>query len=334
MKKLHFLKKLTVKRIINIIKVYFSYFLSILFKVNVRFGFPMSMSIEPTGVCNLRCPECPSGLRQITRKNNFIEVDLFKKVLDETSPYLSSLILYFQGEPYLHPKFTELVQYAANEKGVYTLTSTNAHFLTEENAKKTVLSGLDKLIVSIDGTTQETYEQYRKAGNLEKVKEGLKNIVKQKKLLSSSTPEVAVQFLVVKPNEHQLSEIKQLVKDFGADSLILKSAQLYDYKNGNHLLTSFDKYSRYRKKTDGTYEIKNKLKSRCSRLWNSTVITTDGEVLPCCFDKDAKYSAGNLNTENFKDINNNEKYKSFRKRLLSGRKNIDICKNCTEGLKL
>ncbi len=333
MKRLFF-RKLTFRRVINIIKVYFSYLLSIVFKTTVRFGFPVSLSIEPTGVCNLRCPECPSGLRQISRKEKYIKLDLYKKVIDEAAPYLASLILYFQGEPYLHPEFTDLVKYASLEKKVYTITSTNAHFLTEERAKSTVLSGLDKLIISIDGTTQATYEQYRKSGNLEKVKEGLKNIVEQKAKLKSETPEVAVQFLVVKPNEHQIEAIKQLAKEYGADAVILKSAQLYDYKNGHPLMTSFDKYSRYKKNPDGTYKIKNKLKSRCSRLWNSSVITTDGELLPCCFDKDAKYTVGNILEENLSQLNNNAQAKAFRKKLLSGRKNIDICKNCTEGLRL
>jgi MoaA/NifB/PqqE/SkfB family radical SAM enzyme len=123
-----------------------------------------------------------------------LQSDLFKKVIDELAPSLSYLTFYFQGEPYLHPNFLELVKYAA-DKNIYTATSTNAHYLNDAAAKKTIESGLDRLIISIDGTTQETYEAYRKGGKLDKVIEGARNIVRWKKELKSITPFVVFQFL-------------------------------------------------------------------------------------------------------------------------------------------
>ena len=89
-----------------------------------------------------------------------LDPSLFRNVMDEVVGSLSYLTFYFQGEPYLHPSFLGMVEYAAT-KGIYTATSTNAHFLSEESARETVLSGLDRLIVSIDGTTQKTYQSYR-----------------------------------------------------------------------------------------------------------------------------------------------------------------------------
>ena len=82
------------------------------------------------------------------------------------------LIFYFQGEPYLNPDFLDMVKYASGKK-IYTATSTNAHYLNDANARRTIESGLDRLIISIDGTTQETYQQYRVGGHLNKVLEGL-----------------------------------------------------------------------------------------------------------------------------------------------------------------
>ena len=73
------------------------------------------------------------------------------------------LTFYFQGEPYINPKFLEMVSYASKKK-IFTSTSTNAHYLDSETARKTVESGLDKLIISIDGTSQDTYEAYRIGG--------------------------------------------------------------------------------------------------------------------------------------------------------------------------
>jgi radical SAM protein with 4Fe4S-binding SPASM domain len=227
-----------------------------------------------------------------------------------------------------------MVRYASDKK-IYTATSTNAHYLNDDNAKKTVESGLDRLIISIDGTTQEVYQQYRRGGRLHKVIEGAENIVKWKKKLKSRTPFVIFQFLVVKPNEHQVEQVKQLAKKVGVDDIWFKTAQVYDYQNDpNNLIPTIDKFSRYKKTGDGAYKVKNRLNNHCWKLWHTNVITWDGLVVPCCFDKDAMHRLGNLRTQSFKEIWHNDNYKQFRRELMAGRKNIDICANCSEGTKV
>ena len=136
-----------------------------------------------------------------------LKKDFFRQTIDDIHKELLYLIFYFQGEPFLNPDFLEMVKYA-HDKGIYTATSTNAHYLNDEKAKRTVESGIDRLIISIDGTTQDVYKQYRVGGNLDKVLQGARNIVKWKKELNSKTPFVFFQFLVVKPNEHQIEDIK------------------------------------------------------------------------------------------------------------------------------
>lgn len=329
---MNLVSKLTPARLWNGVKVLSSYYLSLLRKKPVQWGLPVSISFEPTTSCNLRCPECPSGLRAFTRPTGMLQKDFFRQTIDEIHKELLYLIFYFQGEPYLNPGFLEMVRYAADKK-IYTATSTNAHYLTDENAKRTVESGLDRLIISIDGTTQDTYKQYRVGGNIDKVIQGAKNIVKWKKELNSKTPFVFFQFLVVKHNEHQIEEIKQLAKEIGVDEVRFKTAQVYDYENDpNNLIPSIEKFSRYKKKSDGSYQPKNKLANRCWKLWHSNVITWDGLVVPCCFDKDAMHRLGNLKNESFKTVWHNDNYKQFRSELMMGRKNIDICANCSEGV--
>jgi radical SAM protein with 4Fe4S-binding SPASM domain len=226
-----------------------------------------------------------------------------------------------------------MVQYA-NSKGIFTATSTNAHYLDNETAKATVESGLDKIIISIDGTTQETYEQYRIGGKLDKVLDGTRNLVKWKRKLHSKSPLLVFQFLVVKPNEHQVKELQTMANDIGVDTIAFKTAQLYDYENGNALMPENEQYSRYKLGTDGKYQIKNKLYNHCWKMWHSAVITWDTKVVPCCFDKDAKYQLGSLNGRSFADIWSSQDYQAFRKNLLKGRDQIDICRNCTEGTKV
>ncbi|MES2645714.1 MAG: radical SAM/SPASM domain-containing protein [Bacteroidota bacterium] len=326
--------KLTLRRLWNAASVYGSYQLSKLSKKPVQWGFPVSISFEPTTSCNLRCPECPSGLREFTRPTGMLKKDFFRETIDDIYKELLYLVFYFQGEPYLNPDFLDMVKYA-HDKGIYTATSSNAHYLTDEKAKATVESGLDRLIISIDGTTQDVYQQYRVGGKLDKVLEGARNIVKWKKELNSKTPFVFFQFLVVKPNEHQIDEIKLLAKEIGVDQVRFKTAQIYDYENDpNNLLTTLDKYSRYRKNKAGKMEIKSGLQNHCWRLWSANVITWDGLVVPCCFDKDATHQLGNLKTQSFKQTWQNDNYKQFRRELMTSRKNIDICANCSEGLKV
>ncbi|HLY70202.1 MAG TPA: radical SAM protein, partial [Puia sp.] len=184
---INLLSKLTPRRAWNGTKVLCSYYISKWTKKPVQWGYPVSVSVEPTTSCNLRCPECPSGLRAFTRPTGMLEKNFFRDTIDQVYKDLLYLIFYFQGEPYLNPEFLEMVRYAS-KKGIYTATSTNAHYLNDTNAKKTVESGLDRLIISIDGTSQEVYEQYRIGGNLEKVLAGTRNIVRWKKELKSKTP--------------------------------------------------------------------------------------------------------------------------------------------------
>ena len=329
----NFITKLTFRRMWNASKVMSSFYLTKWVGKPIQWGLPFSISFEPTTSCNLRCPECPSGLRAFTRPIGMLEKDFFRKTIDEIHKDLLYLIFYFQGEPYLNPDFLEMVKYAAAKK-IYTATSTNAHYLNDENARKTIESGLDRLIISIDGTTQEVYQQYRIGGKLEKVLEGARNIVKWKKQMNSKTPYVFFQFLVVKPNEHQIEDIKKLAEEIGVDGVRYKTAQVYDFENGNPLIPTIDKYARYKKQANGKYTIKNSLDNNCWKLWHSCVISWDGLVVPCCFDKDADYKLGDLKKDQFATIWQDDNYKQFRKKLLTGRKNIEICANCSEGTKV
>jgi len=322
--------KLTFKRINNAYKIYRSFRKSRKSGSPEIAGLPISLSIEPTTACNLRCPECPSGLRSFTRATGKLEQELFTKTIDELADTLMYLIFYFQGEPYLHPQLLDMVAYASRNS-IYTATSTNAHFLTDDIARQTVESGLDRMIISIDGASQETYESYRKTGELDKVLEGTEKILYWRKKLKSRTPNVVWQFLVVKPNEHEIPAIKKLAKQYGVDNLAFKSAQIYDYQHGNELIPTQEKYSRYEKMPNGNFQLKNKMLDECWKMWHSCVMTWDGKIVPCCFDKDAHHVLGNATDRSFSEIWNGDSYRNFRKGLINSRNEIEMCKNCTEG---
>lgn len=327
------LSKLNGRRMLNALKLFSSYYLSKSTGRTIHWGKPLTMEIEPTTSCNLRCPQCPSGLREFSRNTGMLDLPLYKKVIDEVHEELIWLILYFQGEPFLNKQFLEFVKYAAS-KNIYTATSSNAHYFTDELAKATVESGLDRLIISIDGTTQETYSKYRIGGKLEKVIEGTEKLLYWKKKLNSKTPHIIWQFIAFKHNEHQIPEIKKLAKTVGVDELGIKTAQIYDYQTSDNFIPENNDLSRYEKLPDGTYQIKNKLLNQCWRMWRGSVITWDGLVVPCCFDKDATHRFGDVSNDSFERVWRGPQYNQFRSAILKSRKEIDICKNCTEGTKV
>jgi radical SAM protein with 4Fe4S-binding SPASM domain len=326
-------RHITFRRFLNLIQLYFSFLLSRFFRLPIVWGKPFTVSIEPTTACNLGCPECPSGLKAFSRPTGKLAIETNRKLLKDIGKQLMYVNYYFQGEPFLNPDFLSLVKDAKKEN-IYVATSTNAHFITPYVADDIVLSGLDRLIISIDGTTQQTYESYRVTGQLEKVIHATKELVRAKRELRSNTPHLIFQFLVVKPNEHEIPAVFSLAKELGVDEVRLKTAQLYDYKNGHALMPTNEEYSRYKLQKDGTYKLKYAIQNHCWRMWSSCVFTWDGQVVPCCFDKDANYPLGNATVIPFSTLWKSKKYQSFREMVLKGRKQIDICQNCSEGTKV
>jgi len=240
--------------------------------------------------------------------------------------------LYFQGEPLINPGFFKMVEEAKRHK-FYVTTSSNAHFFNRENAVKTVKSGLDRLIVSVDGLTQETYSKYRVEGRLKTVLSGIENLVTAKKKMGSAKPYIIIQFLVFSHNTHEIEAVKKLKNQLGVDEVKIKTAQFYE-PDRSDLIPENESLTRYRKNDSGKFEIKTHLVNRCWRLWTSPVVTQDGQVLPCCFDKDAEHALGDLKTDTFDDIWKGKTFHDFRKQVFSDRSKIDICRNCSEGSKV
>lgn len=323
------IRNVTAGRLLNYFKLRLSYRLAGFQKHPRHWGFPVAVSVEPTTACNLQCPECPSGSGKLHRPAGILSLEQFDVYLQKLPHEVSWLTLYFQGEPFLNRNFFDMIKLAKKRRLIVS-TSTNGHFLNPENAKKAIESGLDKIIISLDGVDADTYLNYRKGGNFEKVVEGIRMLKAKKLELGSHSPLVSIQFLVLRQNERQLSAMAMLGRKLGADVLEFKTAQHYGYEEGSPYMTSIDKYSRYRLSGNGRYAIKNKLHNRCWRMWSSSVITWDGKVVPCCYDKNAEYCYGNLQQNEFKDIWKCNEAAKFREQLWRSRKEIDICRNCHE----
>lgn len=326
---LAFLKTLNLRRFTNLLLVESGFLMSRIVRKVIVIGHPWAASIEPTTSCNLRCPECPTGMQSLKRSKGNMNMEVFRKILEKLSPDLIHLTLYFQGEPMLNPYFTQMVQMARSQK-IFVTTSTNGHFLNDENVEKIIKSDLSHLVISIDGLDQETYEKYRVNGDLNTVTEGIHRLVSAKKAAKSSSPFIELQFLVMRHNQHQMHQMREFAKQSGVDKLAFKTAQVYNFDAESIIIPTLKSKSRYRQTSDGSWVMAKKIRNRCQRVWSSIVITWDGKVVPCCYDKNADHQPGNLLEQSLSSIWENHLYTSFREKILSNRAEIDICRNCGE----
>jgi radical SAM protein with 4Fe4S-binding SPASM domain len=330
---LQLLKALTLKRIVNALQVAVSYLISAILRKPIVWGKPFVLTVEPTNRCNLNCPQCSTGSGRSSRSRGDLSLSVFQRFIEETSPFAIHMLLYDQGEPFLHGQFFDFIRIAKTKRLCVT-TSTNGHYLNSEKVRKQLIdSGLDTLIVSIDGATQETYSMYRRGGSLKKVVEGVKQLLQMRQMLGRTTPLVFVQFVVMKHNEHEIPHIHQLAHELGVDRVLIKSAYVDSAEAAREFLPSNTRYRRYRIR--GTsIELCNRSHRACRRLWFSSVVHWDGAVVPCCFDKDNRYTLGNISKQRFSNIWKSHTYQQFRQRILHNNGTIDICNNCTEGSKI
>jgi MoaA/NifB/PqqE/SkfB family radical SAM enzyme len=317
-------RKLKPLRVWNFLLIYLGLWLSRLTGKVIVFGKPFAISAEVSAVCNLRCPECIVGLGKTRRDRQRMDTKVFEQLLAYRQKHSFYVNLYFQGEPFLNPELPRLIS-AASGLGYYTSVSTNGHFLDEENCREVVKAGLDRLIVSLDGLDQDTYAFYRRGGNWQKVADGIANLSRVRSELGATSPLLVVQFLVNRRNEGQVHELKAFARSRGADMVELKSMQVYGQAGDSAFLPENKRFNRY-KNTKGTSALVKK-KGPCYRLWSHAVYTSDGVLVPCCFDKVPAFPMGSKTDEDpwFSPAMN-----AFRKRVMQRRTEISICSNCIQ----
>ena len=320
-------------RISNLCRAEWSYMLSLAGVVSVK-HMPVFISVEPADYCQLSCPQCPVGMRggkslevrgdrlEVRGERTLLSPDLFRRILSETAPFVWTVQFYFQGEPLLNRDLPEMIR-LAHDEGLYTIVSTNAQSLTREMAQRLSDAGLSKLIVSMDGATQESYEQYRVGGKLQRVLDGLRYMRE-----AGGKTTIELQCLRLRSNEHEWDVFRRHYREWGADRLTFKTAQFYDYEHGNDLMPSDERYSRYHRGSDNIYRLKHGFSGRCHRLWTGCVITAKGDVVPCCYDKAAAHSYGNILTDNLCNIFHSDKAKRIRRAIVHSADGLDICRNC------
>jgi len=308
---------------------------SILFKPASPWGLPTHLQIEPTTFCNLKCALCPVTLG-LKRETGNMDLSFFKKYIDEVGDYIFIILLWDWGEPFINPAIYDMISYAQN-KNIKIVSSTNGHiFAKKDNAEKMVKSGLYSLIFAIDGITQETYERYRKGGNLDTVIEGIKNIIEAKRALNSKYPFVNLRFIAMKHNEHEIPKLKDFAESLGVNELTIKTLNPHDEFNteeeGMKFIPDNHAYRRFEYDPETNRRIPLKT-NPCKTLWNLSAIHWDGKVSPCTYDPYDKYNIGDLTKDTFKTIWWGKAYKQFRRQFKKDYRRLEPCSFCTYAFK-
>jgi radical SAM protein with 4Fe4S-binding SPASM domain len=284
---------------------------------NPRVGsYPIFLIVEPCNICNLKCPLCPTGQR-LEVPRGVMKVDTFKRIIDQTHRYVRHLNLFYLGEPMLCRDLNTMIAYA-KEKRMRVSVSSNLNVFDEIRAEELVDSGLDHLIVSLDGTCQETYEKYRIGGNFDRVVENVKLLVQKKEEKNCSFPDIQIQFVIFRHNENEVEGIKELANSLGVGVYFRqgtlggeghsppsrKDPELADKwlsRNSEYHL-EYDHFGENSFLKDGA----------CDYLWKVATINWDGSVFPCCWVFESGHSFGNILTDNFLEIWNNSLFQSSR----------------------
>jgi radical SAM protein with 4Fe4S-binding SPASM domain len=300
-------------------------------------GWPTHLQIEPTTHCNLRCLLCPVNTG-LNRPSGNMNCRVFQKIVDEMGEYVFFILLWDWGEPFLNPQIYNMIGYAS-ERGIKLVSSTNGHlFAQHDHAERVVRSGLDTLIVALDGITQETYERYRQGGELDDVLQGIRTIVARKRALNSNTPLINLRFLVMRHNEHEIPKLPDLARSLGVDALTFNTlnshCQETDPTKRALLETRYQeflprnrRYQRFRYTLTG--DKRRVERNPCKRLWNNPAIHWDGTVTSCFFDYGEKRKLGNVGTDTLGAIWRGVEYRKLRRAFRLGWEKLPLCSDCS-----
>ncbi|MDO8647806.1 MAG: radical SAM protein [Candidatus Diapherotrites archaeon] len=307
-----------------------------IFKNSKVFAHPIKVTLDPTNICMLSCPLCPTGQKRKERPLGKMKFEDFKKLVEEISPYLYEIDLNNWGEPFLNDEVYKMIEFAHSKK-IKTSVNTNLNVkFTEKQAERIVKSGLDVLYCSFDGISQKTYEKYRINGKLKTVFENIRLVNKKKKELGSKKPSVTWQFLVMKHNEKELPELQKIKNELEIDTLLVGAVRTdlgkEIFQSDNEKVSQLEKWlpqdsqlSRY------DYESRKRKLQReyCYFPWLVAVINWDGSTSPCCAVYQKKDDFGNVFKDGFKKVWNNEKYRQARRIIAKKAPEAgNVCSNC------
>lgn len=313
---------------------------------------PRHLIIEITSFCNLRCRMCPKTNRSVnTAENNLMSWDIFERLIP-LLPHIESLDLTgVWGEAFLHPKLYVDMLKTIKKHGSDVYTISNGTLINDDLARQLVEHDLNKLIISLDAATPETYALIRPPGRFEDVLNGLKSMGAWKKKLGRTQPRLELAFVGMKSNIEEFPWVVRLAHELGVAQVCLQAMGEYPglesesvaahhkllgrrvFEEGKRLGHEFgvqvalqpsDQFEEDRKEHN-ILEARSGYRKQCYDLWNRALVAATGDVLPCCA---SPVSMGNLRNSSFDQIWRGAAFTRLRRQFLSG-EIPEMCKQCT-----
>jgi MoaA/NifB/PqqE/SkfB family radical SAM enzyme len=290
--------------------------------------YPYNLILDPASGCNLRCPLCFAGQGRLVPRDNLMSLENYRRIVGPLRSYLLQVFLYNNSEPFLNRDIYDIVSWNRSSN-IGSVLSSNLSIPID--AERLVASGLEYLILSVDGSTQETYEQYRVGGDLELVLSNLRSIVAARSAAGSRLPFIEWQTLVTSRNEDELEDIRSLAYDLGADVVRFANLNFYAVEGDIAEVESrwLPRNPTYRAfSSERASRGSNAVRRPCFWLWRTAVVSANGGVIPCClFDTE---DWGNALESSLADVWQGELYQRARRLGVSpasGRSGT-LCDDC------
>lgn len=282
-------------------------------------GFEItSVVLELSSACNLSCPLCPVGNKLVPP--HLMNLQEYVTILDLLPHSIRTIVYSNRGEPTINPYFAKMMKYA-HDRGFETIVSTNG-MLLHKYIDDLVECGPDKLIIAVEGTTQDVHEKYRIGSDLEKIKDNIWQLSEARKKSKLKFPtEIAIQTLVNRYNEEQITDLIKMAENLGVDKIMFKSLATNlgsrDLGKRSFKESFIPKNEDYRRKRDLAI---------CKQL-NELVILYNGDISICVSDFEGKYIVGNIIKQNgLEQVIHGEKYYRIKKKIFT--RDLPICRGC------
>ncbi len=294
-------------------------------KITVAHPFGI-FNIELTNHCPMKCVMCPRT-HHMTREQGFMDIEIFKKIIDELAEANPSfhhnhnrvVWLHHFGESLLHPQFETCIKYAAH-KGIYTGLSINPMMLNDKTASSLISSGLHILYLSLDGHDDESFFKIRGINNMYTIsRRRIYDFLNLKKE-NFSEMKIILSMIDFSLNDKSVSAVKdewEFNKEI--NGFLLKNFTTW----GGAIpeINDFAPESIKTKKGDC-------ITVTCPFPWTNMTVTWDGDVVPCCFDYNKKFVIGNVRTNSLSYIWNDFPLQNLRNEFIENKVTNALCKNC------
>jgi radical SAM protein with 4Fe4S-binding SPASM domain len=296
-------------------------------------GLPTYMHIEPTTHCNYACSFCPVGVPNDAPLGN-MTLETFQSVLDDISETMLLISLWGWGEPFVNKAVYDMIAYAKS-RDVKVISSTNGElFASEYHADAVVRSGLDALIVSIAGLSQEIQDTGRTGGKVENIFQGVRNIARQRELQGVKTPFISLSLIVTRHNEHELELLEPLGRELGADMVTVKKLNTSSFTHFDSSAKDRDAVpedvtlQRFGYEEDDGARVRVE-HNRCKAAWHDPSVRFDGRINTCAYDFHGVYDMGHLRDAPLSELWHGDAYRTFRRQFRSDWTKQPLCTQCT-----